>query len=668
MTPVKSSLPPAYAYFQPLFERLSGNLGDAIAGQLEQFEPLLALVDEPVISSQGNIAGLGSLTRHGDLANILQSELLLRTEAPLEFLRRIAEAETLYHQKEYQDDGSKRVLRVMISVGPGTLGHGRIFSIAALFFLARLAMLKDEALHWCFLPNANGPVWFEDISVNTIKRSLKTGSFREMTLDDVQEAKAIWEKLNPSAKSAHDTQMLDWVIGARPHGRSEQSSLAVPNAPRSIAFRLQPAEAGLPRTAEIFIRKRGKESRPIFFSFPEDAVCLSALNSPFAPLKPAEVGQSTASTQADRMEDWAPRFISAPSANAKFVRMADGILILFNASHDGFSGRYFIPLEKGALVAGLRLKEQTLYFLKYSQSNGVETLRYNVFGLSPDNAPAVPIRQLSKDVPCAQLFRTQHPYALPSLSSNHDKAGFYATNGKAFSLEFGPDGEERFKADITASPILYSNGAHHIIRSTGVVRPGRVETPILRSLRLNNSTVHDFAVGNIGLEDELLRAVLYSVSLGCLALNIEPNVWTVPGKGNTDRDGVFERIEKAVRCEFAPYERPLQIQRNGDDIQATVWSDVRLGGEGSIYTLMINRDRVTSRVNRIKLGEEAGEIVEMIMADGCWAVTAGSDGVPKQLIRYHRQKRQNKYERPETTVIHSLDSLRDNAQLLPMAE
>eukprot|EP01035_Chromulina_nebulosa_P034234 gene34234-45916_t len=178
-------LPAAYAPFAPVLERLSEPLQLLLHGQLLQFETLVRNVDAPEFAPQGEFEGLGGLTMRGDIAQLVQSELLLRTEAPLEFLRRIADSETLYLEKQYADPGARPVFRVMISVGPAILGHGRLLALAALLFMARVALSRGAAFHWCFLPRNEGAVWFDEVSVNTIKRFLRAAARCEMTGEDV---------------------------------------------------------------------------------------------------------------------------------------------------------------------------------------------------------------------------------------------------------------------------------------------------------------------------------------------------------------------------------------------------------------------------------------------------------------------------------------------------
>jgi hypothetical protein len=645
-----SSLSPAYAHFETVFERLSKNLRETLKGQLAQLEPLVRFVDESTLSSSGDMSGLGGLTRHGDLSNILQSELLLRTEAPIEFLRRIAETETLYHEKQYQDAGGKRVMRILISAGPGILGYGRIFSLAALFFLARLANSRQEELHWCYLPNAAGPIWFDEISVNTIKRFLKTASFREMTVDDAMAAREIWSRLYAPVKSEARSTTIDWVIGAYPQDSRASKSYAVVQSLRTIGYRLDPSENQKPRGAKLFLKRSGKAHRPVQFIFPEDKVCLSALNIPFAPIKPeASIGQAIVA-KPERMENWAPNYISVPGSKTKFVRVPGGVLILFHPTPTGFKGQYFLPIGQVSKIAGLRMRDQQLHMLLQTVSRTQEQLEYSIidisFGAAKPNVQSIWKRRAS----AAQLFRNQHRYALPVLAGDQLIASFHATNGKPFSLSLSSE----LSPHLDASSVIYSNGQHRVVQ----VEAGNEK--ILRTIRANHSTGHEYALGNIAFNETPLLDMLYVSTHGQLAFSIMPNTWTLPGKCNLTHKGELRHISPTLQCEFANYERPLSLRCAEGDIYATIWSDASCGGDGSICNLKIRHDRILSRRKLFDVRQDIGNVFEIIQADdGVWIVTGDERGVPKTLHHYSLTKRIGK-----RIIQHEFDDLRDRAQTI----
>ena len=656
MTKATSPLPPAYAPFQTVFERLSDQMRDTILGQLEQLEPLFHIVDEPVSSSRGDIAGLGSITQHGELSNILQSELLLRTEAPLEFLRRIVEAETIYHEKEYQDDGAKRVMRLMISVGPGILGHGRIFSLAALFFFARVANLRQETLHWCYLPNATGPVWSEEISLNTIKRFLKTASFHEMTVDDMDAARKLWSNLYAPTKGAPQPIMLDWVIGAYPQANGISQSSAIVQSKRIFGYRLEPQEEEKPRSAQLFLKRNTKAYRPVHFVFPDDTVCLSVLNRPFAPIKPNNVVAPTSVLETKRMKNWAPHYISAPGSKAKFVKVSGGVLILFHPSKNGFKGQYFLPVGQTSKIAGLRLKEQQLHILLQTVSGPQEQLEYSVVDLSVDGKKPIVRATQTKALPSAQLFRDQSRYALPILAGDIDPS-FHATNGKSFSLHFESGQNARFTANLDTSTVIYSNGLHRVVRAEVDGKP------ILRTLRANNSAVHMYSLDTNLFDETKLYDMLYVSTHGQLAFSMMPNIWILPGQYSLAYKGALRQINPTLQCQFASYEKPLSIRRSTDDIHATIWSDIRYGGDGKIRNVQLRNGRTVSVSKIFNVRQDVGNVVEIIQADGIWIVTANHQGVPETLHHYFGEGRNEKHNN-----VYNLGELINGSQTILLGD
>jgi hypothetical protein len=287
------------------------------------------MICPPRSRRSGRVRGLGGLTHHGDIDTIVQSELLLRTEAPLEFLRRLVEAETLFHDRLHVDPGHRRVLRVMVSVGPGIMGHGRILALAALFLLARVAMQRSADLHWCFLPRAEGAVWFDRLSVNTIKRFLRSASFREAEAEDLREAREAWEL----AHAGQQSQSTDWIIGAA----QADPGAGVSNA---LSFTLLPFHPGQARAADVELRCHGRETRRRTIAFAPDRLCLAALEQPFPRPQPACAAAASPGGPVPAMAGWEPHYLSLPNGRYRLVRLGDGLLVIEPAKdpRNGASG------------------------------------------------------------------------------------------------------------------------------------------------------------------------------------------------------------------------------------------------------------------------------------------------------------------------------------------
>lgn len=643
-----TSLPDAYAGFTPLLARLSEQLQAIIAGHLEGFERLLRVVDEPALSTRGEVEGLGGLTTHGDIFQILQSELLLRTEAPVEFLRRMAEAETLYLERQYHDEGLQRVNRLMVSIGPGVLGHGRTLALAALFFMARISQDRGNLFHWCFMPTGQDVVWFDEISANSIKRFLKAASYREMTMDDVEDAGETWEKLHPHAKGHAKPMCLDWVIGARVPPHLSPARAAVHQAPNAMGFAVSAPVQGEARSAMLAVRRRGREQKPIAFSFPPDTLCLSALNRPFAPVK-ATAGVGIGANPREKMDYREPRYFTAPNSMTRIVRMETGLLVLVAQEKHVFARRYFIPIAADAKLAGVRFSKDLLSILIQNQRGDAERLVYFSATLQPTELPfAKPIVRV-KHVPCAQLFRKQPTHALPLLAGVQDQAVFYAANGKPFALHFGTEGDVGFDTRLRLSPILHSDGRYRVVR----VSADGIE--LLRVLRNSGSALADFVLGDEGISEEHLFGMFYSSAHGRLAYSSAPNSWTV----SPPRTLLKTAQEPAEQFEVAPYEEPLAVRARGGFVEATIWSHAARGGEGTVRNLQFRNGEILSMQKEFSLGEDADRIADVKMTDdGLWALAVDQHGFPDRLFAYHRSKPDR---RPVRTAFE-LNTLMDGAE------
>jgi len=615
-----AALPAAYAIFLPVLEHLSAPLGQLVRGQLVQFERLIGGFDEADLHSQGDFEGLGSLTTHGDIAHIVQSELLLRTEAPLEFLRRLAESETLYHEKEYSDPGVKSLYRLTISVGPGLLGHGRVLALAALFFMARLAAARGAAFHWCYLPRADGAVWFDALSVNTIKRFLRAASYREATVDDVIAAQDLWEKLAPVAPGHAGPRHIDWVIGAVDRLPASLSTRAVSHAGRALGFALLPPVADAPRAAEISVRRNGREARRAIIEFPAETLCLSAINSPFAPTRASSGSPSTG--VGPQLVGWEPLYLVVPHESVKLLRVRDGILILISGKRLEIGEAYFVRLAPGVRLAGIRLKTiRNLSVLLQSDRSGKERLIHTAVQLSAEMAPVGARNVRAADAITNHLFKGQHPYALPLLFDGIG-ATFYSTHGREFAFDFADHGREAgFRVAHDRPPILHANGVHRVVKAK------TDDAVFYKILKTSNAVISQYRENDVPIDPDRLFGMVYSGSHSSLAYSVRPNVWTVAGH------------EVSPCFDTEPYETPLMAKMRDDAIVASIWSDARRGGNGTLCNVDIRGGEITARHTVARMEDMAAIVDLQVTHNGIWAVAADEAGDPAQLLCFHRKNR-----------------------------
>jgi hypothetical protein len=623
-------LPAAYAPFLPVLERLSEPLVRVLEGQLVQFERLVRSMDTREFVPQGEFEGLGGLTMRGEVTHILQSELLLRTEAPLEFLRRLAESETVYLEKQYADPGARSVYRATISAGPGMLGHGRIVALAAIFFLARVARERGAEFHWCVLPRADGPVWFDEVSVNTIKRFLRAAAWREMHADDLGEAGKVWTSLEPQALKDENFRAVDWVIGADPRRPALRGApaLAVRDSANSLSFALLPQIPGEPRSAQLLVRQNGRERARAAILFPDDHSCVSALENPFRPMKPQQRGGSALGTSIPALPGWEPHYFIMPNPQTHVVRLDEGLLILRWAGKDGFAQRHFVPIPEGVHLVGVRMQDNMFSVMVHEVRGGREMLSYGQF-LLLGGASTKPVLARSRQVPSKHLFDKRGRYAVPPINIG-EGAEFYSSSGAAYHLSF-----HHAQYDVGFMPLykaprtIFANPPYRVVEA----EDGGRKT--LRVLKQRHGLVDDYPAGDL---PEQLYGMVYSGGDRSLAYSAAPGVWTIPA---AVKPGDQDRPRQIV---VAPHETLLIGRISGTGETARIWSDARYGGDGSIRSVRQEEGAMVLRQAQLRLGGDAMSIVKIALADdGYWALAADADGAPSELLHYRLRKRDSRY-------------------------
>ncbi|WP_206244074.1 hypothetical protein [Novosphingobium terrae] len=640
-----SILPEAYTPFRPLLEQLSPMLAEVLGGLLAQYEHLADAFAALLEADRGEFAGLGGLTHHGDIDTIVQSELLLRTEAPLEFLRRLVESETLFHDRIHVDPGQQRVLRVMVSVGPGIMGHGRILALAALFLLARVAMQRGADFHWCFLPRAEGAIWFDQLSVNTIKRFLRSASFREAGPDDLRGAREAWEQ-------AHDKQRqpcTDWMLGAAlPTQSASDESGAVHNA---LRFTLLPYRPGQPRAADLDLRCHGREACRRTVSFAPDRLCLAALENPFSRPQPARAAAPASGGPVPAMAGWEPHYLSLPNGYYRLVRLSDGLLVIGAAKNASDWGLWFVPLPEEVTLMGVAIDDATLALLRHSVEDGVQKLSFRRVALVRGNAGVWPTLK-SHAVPCNQPFAGRSRYALPMLSRYHDPE-FYSVSGQGYRLTFGVNDKPSTFTPLYKQPrTLLSTGGHRVVELMLGSRPA------LQLIKRDLSTYGHFSLPDCNTMPKAFHALAWSASNRDLAYALRPGQWTV---APLHSPGAAEPAARPRQFQTEPCERVLVAGVDKAGVWARIWSDARHGGEGTIEWFKLEEGKRSRRLPPLPLGEHAGAIATVLPADdGFWAVALDGEGAPEHLIHY----RQNKHSGQVRASTHALADLRAKAVVL----
>lgn len=647
-------LPKAYAPFAPVLELLSRPLAQVLRGQLAQFEPLARGLEQREFALQGDFEGLGGLTHHGAIDHILQSELLLRTEAPLEFLRRLAESETLFHDRIFADPGARQIWRVVVSTGPDMLGHGRLVTLAALFFLARVAARRDAALHWCFVPRAEGAVWFTGLSVNAIKRFLRSAAFREANPDDLAQARDTWADSTGESHGAKPPELVDWMIGsARDWGGDAPAITAQRNA---LSFVLDPPIRDEPRRAAITIRRRGHSLHRAAITLAPDRDCLAALDKPFPAPKPDRAAPQTGGSVPD-MPGWEPQYLSAPAGNYRAVRTTGGLLVMKVDVSGQNEGTWFLNLPDGFLLCGIAIQQDCLCVLHHQTCDGEQRLVYHRFNLVPgEDHRASPIFEHA--VPSQHLFHKRTAFALPGLVVKAGTVGFHSTSGQSYQLQVRGGGASRawqFSTEYDAPRVLFSNGADRV---AGLVQD---EQAVMQVFRRNESRPATVRMHGCSALPERFHGITWSADQTSLAYAVQAGQWYILGNETwRDRLGA-ENV--AFRPE--PCERVLAAGTRRDHIQAVVWSDAALGGSGMIESLRFTKGKRVRESAPIDLGKDANRIAAIQRINGqFWAVACDQQGAPQDLIEYRRKRNRGGTQ----VVYYPLAQFRDAAAQLQFGD
>jgi len=643
-------LPAAYAPFLPVLELLSKPLAEVLRGQLLQFEPLAQGLERREFSLRGEFEGLGGLTLHGEIDHILQSELLLRTEAPLEFLRRLAESETLFHDRIYADPGARHVWRVVVSAGPDMLGHGRLVTLAALFFLARVAARRDAAFHWSFVPRAEGPVWFTGLSINAIKRFLRSAAFREASIQDMIEVRAKWAEAKGATLSDSKPELADWMIGSLRDWGGDLAAIATEQ--NVMGFTFAPPMHDEPRRAAITVRRGGYLHKRATIELAPDRECLAALENPFPVPRQERASHKTGKSVPD-MPGWEPQYLSAPTGNYRAVRVADGILVMKADVAGKTEGAWFLALPDDALLAGIAIQQDRLCVLHHRTRQGKEQLAYHRFALQPGRD-----QQGSEifvhPVPSQHLFRNQMPFALPSIRCQPGIM-FHSVSGQSYELRFAERGETRFTSLPKEPRILLSRGSDHVL--------GQMQRHefVVTVRKRDNSTSLSVGIGGFAHPPKRFHGIVWSPENGCLAYALQGGQWRLIADNH-----VLNRVaSRDLDFRVEPCERVIGASAKDNGIHVQVWSDARFGGSGSIESFRYSGGKRTRTSAPIELGEDAGRIAALQRVNGqFWAVTCDDQGAPQDLLHYRQKKRSAGTE----AVRHPLAEVRADAARLYFVE
>jgi len=645
--------PKAYTAFLPLLNQLSEPMKSLLRGHLLSLESILHSLQRRDHNLIGDFEGVGGLTQRGEMSRILQSELLLRTEAPLEFLRRIAEGEALYMETEHSDPGEKIVYRIVFSFGPNMLGHGRLVALACLIFLARIAATQNAELHWCLLPQTKLH-WFSELSVASLKHLLKYGSYTDASPDDIKVARDLWDSAFSEGRP-RDTLFQDWFIGPQ----NEASPADDTDIPNSLTLALDPPQDG-PRTARLDLKRNGLSIRRLPLTFPEDVICVSALNRPFNPIKKVKSTESGGVSLPPR-SGWEPRYIVSLSSHSLVVRFENfprGLLFLNTKPGAAFKKKHFLQLPPDVQLAGIHFSSDpsTVHILVQKTTDKSESLILNSINLDTESNIGKP---QVKEITSAHLFTKQPSHALPILHVLYPNRGVMAFTSLGQPFEFLTDVERNPQVNILYKErrILFADGTYKVLQfdpkgKSTIERQddgGGFEGPSLHVVRKRARGAAAYPI-EASLTHDRIRGIAYSRSSRGLAFSLFPGQWRILERNSGAEFHDFSETSVMI----APYEIILRSHMTREGLKLVIYSDATRGGDGVLRNIYYNGDRITHRDTLYKFGKLADNLTDLTMHgdETFWGVILDREGDPKTIVTLTKEK--NVYKK---TVLHMEDVL-----------
>ncbi len=144
-------LPRALSRWQRQLELFPEETTTQLGPLLRRLAPALDALTSSEHEPGGEIDGFDGFARRGSYERLLASEWLLRTYAPLEFLRRAVSGEQAFFQLARREPAARESSLVLFDAGPDQLGDCRLAQLALLVLLTQRAESRGHELHWQLL-------------------------------------------------------------------------------------------------------------------------------------------------------------------------------------------------------------------------------------------------------------------------------------------------------------------------------------------------------------------------------------------------------------------------------------------------------------------------------------------------------------------------------------
>lgn len=339
-------LPRAYSSFAALFGRMDTPMMAVIGGILGALSDRLDMIGAFQNQSEGDFVGYDGLENRGKLANLLETEWLLRELDADDFVRRIAEGEVLFRRREFQNSGKRNTLAVILDCGPWMLGRNRLVGLAALFYLALRAERTGAEISW-IVPGSTAetkPNWVSGLSRETINRYLGQIVQTRLNATDIDAALAGLEVQG----------RLDcWYVG------SHQTAEITEHPDIGSAFLVRTRYGGqTTASAEIKVTSRRRQLANIDVTFEDDSTCVAALRRPFKPVARPKNSHRLAPVNSDVLSalPFNTGWLLDRHNQAVLIRLPEGILwqpLKPGAEQQGV----WLPIHKKDFLLGVQVEQ-----------------------------------------------------------------------------------------------------------------------------------------------------------------------------------------------------------------------------------------------------------------------------------------------------------------------
>lgn len=146
-----SALQGPLSRWSPLVADFPREIAETLAPWMESLARAIGPLRAHVVVGEGDPDGVDGVTRRAPLDRLLDTERLLATEIPDEFVRRAAQSELLFHALALRETKPPRASLMLVDAGPAQLGAPRLVHLAMVLVLAERAREANARFAWALL-------------------------------------------------------------------------------------------------------------------------------------------------------------------------------------------------------------------------------------------------------------------------------------------------------------------------------------------------------------------------------------------------------------------------------------------------------------------------------------------------------------------------------------